>query len=267
MPSQTCFVISPISALSTGPSKRADQVFKHIIEPVVSPLGYAATRADHMKPPGIITSELLAAVADADLVVADLTDQSANVFYALAIRHAAQRPVVQLIDSAQRAPFELADMRAVYIDIHDLDSVEEARKQMRADIAVASSASLSAETPIAVAKSMKTLWECEEPMAPVIAEALREIRALELERIRREELFADSRLKEGHVSRGNGAHAPERPSTAKRSLFPGHPLFLEQPLGTELDGIAMADNERDTGKRDGKPASSSKARKGSKRGK
>ena len=52
-------------------------------------------------------------MADADLVVADLTDHNPNVFYELAIRHALQLPLVQLIDSAQDLPFDIKAMRTV----------------------------------------------------------------------------------------------------------------------------------------------------------
>src|SRR5450631_4494954 len=161
MSSLSCLVISPVGDAGSDTRRRADQVFKHIIEPVVSGLGFAAKRADQMRLPGIITGPLLAAVADSDLVVADLTDGDASVFYELAIRHAAQRPVVQLIDAAQRPPFDLADVRTIYIDVHDLDSAEEAREQLKREIEAAVTALV--ETPVAAARSMKALWESEEP--------------------------------------------------------------------------------------------------------
>jgi hypothetical protein len=84
-----------------------------------------------MKRPGVITSQVLTAVADSDLVVADLTDHNPNVFYELAIRHAVQRPVVQLIDAAQELPFDVANMRTIYVDIHDLDSAEDERTELK----------------------------------------------------------------------------------------------------------------------------------------
>ncbi len=277
MSSLTCLVISPVGDPGTEARKRADQVFKHIIEPVVSALGYGAKRADEMGLPGIITGKLLAAVADSDLLVADLTDHDANVFYVLAIRHASQRPVVQLIDSAQRPPFDLADMRTVHVDIHDLDSAEDARRQLEDQIERANTSS-PVGTPIASARAMKTLWESPEPAAPVLAEALSEIRALEQERIRR---GASADAGAGEAARppaplGNPAQLafPGQPP------FPGRPLFTGLPSAFELDGGATASDEAGSENHDGRPsndegkssaagngkaASSAKARKARKR--
>ena len=70
-------------------------------------------RADSLTRPGIITNQVIQLVADADLVVADLTDHNPNVFYELAIRHALQLPLVRLIDRAQDLPFDIKVMRTV----------------------------------------------------------------------------------------------------------------------------------------------------------
>jgi len=278
MSSLTCLVISPVGDPGTDARKRADQVFKHIIEPVVSALGYAAKRADEMGLPGVITGQLLAAVADSDLLVADLTDHDANVFYELAIRHASQRPVVQLIASAQRPPFDLADMRTIHLDIHDLDSAEDARRQLEDQIERANTSS-PVDTPIASAKAMKTLWESQEPAAPVLAEALNEIRALEQERIRR--------ASSGDGGAGETARPPAPLGNPAQLAFPGQPLFPGRPLFTglpsafELDGGPAHSGEDGSENRDGrarnngegksssagngKAASSAKARKARKR--
>jgi hypothetical protein len=277
MSSLTCLVISPVGDPGTEARKRADQVFKHIIEPVVSALGYAAKRADEMGLPGIITGQLLAAVADSDLLVADLTDHDANVFYELAIRHASQRPVVQLIDSAQRPPFDLADVRTIHVDIHDLDSAEDARRQLEDQIERANTSS-PVDTPIASAKAMKTLWESQEPAAPVLAEALNEIRALEQERIRRGS--------SGDAGGGDAARPPAPLGNPAQLAFPGQPLFPGRPLFTGLPSAFGLDGDAEVGRDagsenhdgrssngegksssagNGKAASSAKARKARKR--
>jgi hypothetical protein len=285
MSSLTCLVISPLGDPGSTARKRADQVFKHIIEPVVSALGYSAKRADEMGLPGIITGQLLAAVADSDLVVADLTDHDANVFYELAVRHAAQRPVVQLIDSSQRPPFDLADMRTIHLDIRDLDSAEEARRQLEDQIERAN-ASSPVDTPIASAKAMKTLWESQEPAAPILAEALNEIRALEQERIRRSS-SADGAAAEAARPPGLQGNSAQL-SFPGQQLFPGRPLFTGLPsaftpaggpsdaakLGPEDNGKRGEDSHDDNGhdrkspassNHDGKRASNAKGRKAGKR--
>lgn len=299
MSSLTCLVISPVGDAGSDARRRADQVFKHIIEPVVTALGFAAKRVDEMRLPGIITGELLAAVVDSHLVVADLTGYDGNVFYELAIRHAAQRPVVQMIDSAQRPPFDLADATTIYVDIHDLDSAEDARRQLKEQIEGANTEA-PVDTPVAAAKSMKTLWESQEPAAPVLAEALTEIRALESERIRRQ--GASPGPPGGEATRAASLLSTTGQLSFQgkpgQPLFPGRPLFSGLPAAYELDGAAAeangteahraaeahsADNHladgphansdragKHNGKHssrnhDGKPAASAKARKARKR--
>ena len=65
------------------------------------------------------------------LVVADLTDHNPNVFYEVAIRHAMQKPLVQLIDENQRIPFDVSDVRTIKVDITDLDSVERCKEMLQ----------------------------------------------------------------------------------------------------------------------------------------
>src|SRR5207245_4822666 len=92
----TCFVISPIGEEGTEIRRRADRVFKHIIEPVVEECGYKAVRADQISKPGIITSQIIQHLAEDPLVIADLAGHNANVFYELAVRHVTRKPVIQI---------------------------------------------------------------------------------------------------------------------------------------------------------------------------
>jgi len=50
-------------------------------------------RADKISEPGIITTQIIGHIVDAELVIADLTDKNPNVFYELAIRHAIRNPI------------------------------------------------------------------------------------------------------------------------------------------------------------------------------
>ena len=56
----------------------------------------------------------------ARLVVVDLSFHNPNVFYELAIRHAARLPVVQIIRTSDRIPFDVNQMRTIPIDTTDI---------------------------------------------------------------------------------------------------------------------------------------------------
>jgi hypothetical protein len=172
-------VISPIGEEGSPSRRRADQVLRHIIEPAVRKTGYArARRADQIASPGIINQQVIEAVADADLVVADLTDHNPNVFYELAIRHGLQGPLVQMIESSQDLPFDIAQMRTIKFDIHDLDSVEEAREALVMQIEDLQ-ANGPVITPISVARDMKAMWESEDPARHILADVLAAISSLQ----------------------------------------------------------------------------------------
>jgi hypothetical protein len=264
MARRTCFVISPIGDPGSSVRKRADQVFKHIIKPVTLELKYRAKRADHMKRPGIITSQVLTAVADSDLVVADLTDHNPNVFYELAIRHAAQRPVVQLIDAAQELPFDVANMRTIYVDIHDLDSTEDARKELKEHVQAAEADSSPVETPVVAAKSMRSLWDSKEPTDTFIVEALDELRALKQERLRmdRRAIRAEAvRSAVGEVTLSSVTPNISPITAPKPIVITGQPSTLD--VGA---GLFDATNEPDTADdRNSKPTQRTRSRKSRKR--
>jgi hypothetical protein len=125
-----CFVISPIGSDDSDIRKRADQVLKHIIKKALSDI-YTVERADDISKPGLITLQIIERLMKAPMVVADLTDANANVYYELAIRHFVKRPVVHLITEGQQPPFDVAQMRYIQYDLTNPDSVERAGLEVR----------------------------------------------------------------------------------------------------------------------------------------
>jgi hypothetical protein len=125
-----CFVVSPIGGENTEERKKSDQVLKHVVRAVLEP-EYAVERADHIDRPGIITVQIVQRILQADLVVADLTDRNPNVYYELAIRHAAWKPTIHIISRGQEIPFDVQDMRVVRYDLADPDNLDDARAKLR----------------------------------------------------------------------------------------------------------------------------------------
>lgn len=130
MATKTCFVIAPIGDAGSDTRRRSDWVVDRIITPAVRRRGYAAIRADRMHRPGVITVQVIRHVMDDPLVVADLTDGNPNVFYELALRHAVQKPLVQLIEKGQRIPFDIHPMRTITVDHGNPRSIREAKKEI-----------------------------------------------------------------------------------------------------------------------------------------
>ena len=91
-------------------------------------------RADEIDQPGMITVQIIERLLTADLVVAYLTGQNANVFYELAIRHAAKKPIVHLYKSGETLPFDVSQLRAIKYDLSNPDSLESAGKSLQEQV-------------------------------------------------------------------------------------------------------------------------------------
>ena len=157
-----CFVIAPIGEPGSGIRKRSDQILEHIIRPVVESCGYKAVRADEIAEPGIITNQIIRHVVEAPLVIADLTGQNPNVFYELAIRHAVRKPLIQIINKVEDIPFDVGSMRTIVVNHQDLDSVKEAKAEMKRQIQSLEKSSSSLENPISVALDGRSIDEIKK---------------------------------------------------------------------------------------------------------
>jgi hypothetical protein len=109
---------------------------------------------------------------DDELVVADLTDYNPNVFYELAVRHATHRPIVQIIRADQRIPFDLVQQRTIKLDHTDLDSAEECRNELIAQIRSVETDPTLVDNPISQARRIKSWEQSTDPEVRRDAEIL-----------------------------------------------------------------------------------------------
>jgi len=221
MPDKQCFVIAPIGDAESEIRNRSDEILKYVITPAVEPLGYEAIRADHISEPGIITSQVIQHVVDDPLVVADLTGRNPNVFYELAIRHMLRKPFVQLIKKGEQIPFDVAGTRTISIDHSDLDSVEEAKKEIVAQIGALERNSSTVQTPISVSLDLQSLRQSENPeqrsladVLSVVSEMRTSITGLEKRLDRPETLLPLS-----HLRAALSHHRGDRPFITRKTLF------------------------------------------------
>ena len=177
----TCFIIAPIGDPETEIRKRADQVFKHILEPVSKECGYTAMRADHISEPGIITSQVIQHIIDDPMVIADLTGRNPNVFYELAIRHVIRKPYVQIIQAGERIPFDVAGVRTIEINHHDLDSVASSKEEISKQIRSMQHKNCEVDSPVSVTFDLNVLRQSDVPEKRQLAEVLTAINDMKSE--------------------------------------------------------------------------------------
>ncbi len=107
----------------------------------------------------MITSQVLRAVQESHLVVADLTEHNPNVFYELAVRHAIEKPIIHVIETRlSKIPFDIAGFRTIDFNLTDPDSIELAVERLKKYAEQAESGNWG-ETPIKLANIMRASKE------------------------------------------------------------------------------------------------------------
>lgn len=119
----TCFYLTPIGDEGSETRKHSDMFLSSIVEPALEPFRLKVVRADAIDKPGTITKQIIEYILRSRLVIVDLSYHNPNVFYELALRHAARLPVVQIIRSGDKIPFDINQMRTVQIDTTSIYSL------------------------------------------------------------------------------------------------------------------------------------------------
>lgn len=70
-------------------------------------------RADEISEPGRISDQILEAIREADLVIADLTGNNPNVMYELGYAHALNVPAIIMNQTVHDSPFDVKDFRQI----------------------------------------------------------------------------------------------------------------------------------------------------------
>jgi hypothetical protein len=131
----TCFYIAPIGEEGSEARKHSDLFLGSIVEPAMESFQLTVVRADAIDKPGIITRQIIDYIMRSRLVIADLSFHNPNVFYELALRHAVKLPIVQLIRTTDKVPFDVNQMRTIQIDTTDIYSLVPRIDSYRAEVA------------------------------------------------------------------------------------------------------------------------------------
>ncbi len=97
----------PFSGTAACTEAEWSEVFDTVIKPAVEEagLGYECRRSNATR--GNIVAQILESLRDGHVVIADLTDRNANVFYELGVRHALKDRTILLAQDRNAIPFDL----------------------------------------------------------------------------------------------------------------------------------------------------------------
>ena len=121
-PKPVAFVIMPFG-------EAFDQIYNLFLTPTLIDAGYEVSRADDIRSSRNILEDIVRALVEATLVVADLTDSNANVYYELGLAHAMGKPVILLAQEIDELPFDLRSYRVIPYKTHFAE-MERAKKQL-----------------------------------------------------------------------------------------------------------------------------------------
>ncbi len=133
------FVIMPFKHKGSDEHKHFKTIYQEHIKPTLENCGFNSLRADEINQPGAITKDLVEYLSTADLVIADLTEGSANVFYELGIRHSLFEAGTILIQDelkTPQTPFDLSGHRVIKFqgNLHGLPLLKNELEQYIKDL-------------------------------------------------------------------------------------------------------------------------------------
>jgi hypothetical protein len=107
----TAFVVMPFGR------EDLQVVYDDYVKPTIEDSCFLkCIRGDDMFGSGVIMADILHAIADAEIIIADLTSQNANVFYEVGIAHATNKRVLLMAQSLDDVPFDLRHRRVLIYD-------------------------------------------------------------------------------------------------------------------------------------------------------
>jgi hypothetical protein len=107
----SAFVIMPFT-------EPFDTLYREVILPVATKCGFEVVRVDEIMAPGIILDDIQRQIAEAHVVVAEISQPNPNVYYELGYAHALHKPAVLLArrDPEKQLPFDVRSYRAIFYD-------------------------------------------------------------------------------------------------------------------------------------------------------
>lgn len=95
-----------------------DSIYRDVIKPVAEDQGFEVRRIDEYMEPGIILNDIHQRIQSANVVIAEISANNANVYYELGYADAKQKPLILLWrrETGKQLPFDIAGKRAIFYD-------------------------------------------------------------------------------------------------------------------------------------------------------
>jgi hypothetical protein len=145
-----CFVVSVIGTKGSEERVHADWFFEGIVKPTFSAhfTDFNVMRADHMRQPGMITTQIVEKLLNARLVIADMTFLNPNVFYEIGIRHMTGKPIVHAHHEGIKIPFDVSPYLSMEYSLNEHHQMMDAAETLRDMVEKAISPNFKVDNPV-----------------------------------------------------------------------------------------------------------------------
>ncbi|MBR6593998.1 MAG: hypothetical protein IKK83_02285 [Clostridia bacterium] len=144
-----CYVIMPYGGNDEARKKRFKSIYSAIIKPAAENKGYTVMREDHEARQGNINTNIIKSLAEADLVIADLSENNWNVAYELGIRHAlAKNGTILLIDDKTNIMFDIHGNKIISYSYEWYDCIDDAQQKIMDAIDYIENNNSSSDSPV-----------------------------------------------------------------------------------------------------------------------
>jgi hypothetical protein len=93
-----------------------DAIYHDVIKPVCKSKGFDAFRADDVYRPGIILQDIIAGIAESEIVIAEVSSKNPNVYYEIGYAHAIGKSTILLVEREVDLPFDIRSYRCIFYD-------------------------------------------------------------------------------------------------------------------------------------------------------
>ena len=157
--------------------KHADMLLNVVIREVLEheTYGLEVIRADQIAEPGLITNDIVNAILDSELAIADLSFLNPNVFYEIGIRHSAALPIIHMAADGTRLPFDNAPYRTIMFDLSDWDGIIAARESLTAAVDAVLAKDYTPQNPVTNARGQAVLAASSDDRDQILAEMRSEL--------------------------------------------------------------------------------------------
>ena len=131
MTEKICFIVTAIGESGTETRDRADEVFSYLIAPVCEELGYKPVRVDQVDAVDNINETIINYLKTAPMVIADMTGHNPNAFYELGFRQALELPLVPIIQTGNKLPFDVISQRTVFYNL-SVGKIGQSKRELKA---------------------------------------------------------------------------------------------------------------------------------------